>query len=261
MQINVILKMKLNIFKDSNLTSIDYPTLKENLKLIFGSKIEVEIKEEFIPLFFKNREDFNKYIQDYLVKNIRTPLNPNSETKPVDEDANLIQFYDGNLILKNIFSLMKQEIYDDRDALNVIFIDFLIGTWDLSSKKYHLRTSILSNLSIISIPGLIHAPARPRDYYLMKEMYKKHNFDLEEVELKFSGKFLTENDVRLTEVSTGMVLQAISFNLDGESFCENKNCRLFNAHWQADLIHSQIENKKLCLYHQNKIKELVQSGN
>jgi hypothetical protein len=27
------------------------------------------------------------------------------------------------------------------------------------------------------------------------------------------------------------------------------NCRLFDAHWQEELIHSQIENEKLCNKH------------
>ena len=43
----------------------------------------------------------------------------------------------------------------------------------------------------------------------------------------------------------------------GDAFCENKECRLFNAHWQKDLFYSQLENKKLCDKHQDKLKELT----
>ena len=39
-------------------------------------------------------------------------------------------------------------------------------------------------------------------------------------------------------------------------FCENKKCRLFNAHWQKDLFYSQLENKKLCDKHQEKLNEI-----
>ncbi|HEY4705069.1 MAG TPA: DUF6775 family putative metallopeptidase, partial [Thermoplasmata archaeon] len=32
-------------------------------------------------------------------------------------------------------------------------------------------------------------------------------------------------------------------------FCEDPDCRLFNAHWQAELIRAQVESGRLCARH------------
>ena len=40
------------------------------------------------------------------------------------------------------------------------------------------------------------------------------------------------------------------------SFCDNKQCRLFNAHWQKDLFISQIENKKMCEKHEKDLTKM-----
>jgi hypothetical protein len=46
------------------------------------------------------------------------------------------------------------------------------------------------------------------------------------------------------------VLQALFFFLtDGEPFCESDSCRLYNAHWQQDLIRTQVENPAICARH------------
>jgi len=50
-------------------------------------------------------------------------------------------------------------------------------------------------------------------------------------------------------------LQSIMYYETGESFCDNKECRLFNAHWQKDLFYTQIENKKFCKKHLETINE------
>jgi hypothetical protein len=46
----------------------------------------------------------------------------------------------------------------------------------------------------------------------------------------------------------------------GDEFCEDKNCRLYNAHWQKDLLYTQLENKKFCQKHLEIIKELSDSS-
>jgi len=68
---------------------------------------------------------------------------------------------------------------------------------------------------------------------------------------KFAGKFIDYDDERLTEVVKGYCLQALFFHLTGDAFCEDKNCRLYNAHWQEELIAAQTGGDyELCPFHE-----------
>ncbi len=35
-------------------------------------------------------------------------------------------------------------------------------------------------------------------------------------------------------------MQAVFYALTGDPFCEDKVCRLYNAHWQEDLLFAQL---------------------
>ena len=78
----------------------------------------------------------------------------------------------------------------------------------------------------------------------------------EEIREKYKGEFLEYNDLRLSEIIEGYLLQVIVYYETGDAFCENKECRLYNAHWQKELLHSQLENKKLCDKHQESLKNI-----
>ena len=114
---------------------------------------------------------------------------------------------------------------------------------------------ISSNPIIISTTGIIEAPAKPKQYYL-DLLTNSSEGKIEEIKEKYKGEFLEYHDSRLNEIAEGYVLQAILYYGTGEAFCEKKECRLFNAHWQKDLFYSQIENKKLCNKHQENLKKL-----
>jgi hypothetical protein len=56
----------------------------------------------------------------------------------------------------------------------------------------------------------------------------------------------------MADAAAGYVLQAMFFFLTGgEPFCDNNSCRLYNAHWQEDLIRMQVQNPTLCLKHRS----------
>ena len=102
---------------------------------------------------------------------------------------------------------------------------------------------------------MIEAPAKPKQYYLdlMTEFSEER---LKEIKKKYKGEFLEYHDPRLSEIAEGYLLQAVMYYETGEAFCEHKDCRLFNAHWQKDLFFSQLENKKFCDKHQNILAKL-----
>jgi len=53
-------------------------------------------------------------------------------------------------------------------------------------------------------------------------------------------------------------MQTLFFHLTGNPFCKNKNCRLYNAHWQEDLIQAQLTSKNdFCLQHEKMLANLA----
>jgi len=127
------------------------------------------------------------------------------------------------------------------DFVHIFFTNRLFATWDDSNKRYHLRTSVYGLPSLVSTTGLIEAPARPREYYLLRQQYESLGKDLTELKERFKGRFIDYEDGRLTEVAKGYAMQAVFHILTGDPFCEDKGCRLYNAHWQEELVFAQLE--------------------
>ena len=94
----------------------------------------------------------------------------------------------------------------------------------------------------------------------MKQQYGMMGMDdlaLAEFKNKFEGRFIEYNDPRMTEVCKGYTAQALFFHITGEPFCQDKGCRLFNAHWQEELIYSQLESPyEFCDKHANILHNL-----
>jgi len=143
-----------------------------------------------------------------------------------------------------------------KDELNfkfchIVFTNQLFGTWDENDKRWHARVSIYGFPSIISTTGIVEAPAKPKEFYLKKQM----GINIEILKKEFEGRFIDYDDYRLTEVMKGYVMQSIFFHITGEPFCSNKKCRLFNAHWQEEVINSQLKKgDEFCKKHQEIIK-------
>ncbi|MEX0656421.1 MAG: DUF6775 family putative metallopeptidase, partial [Nitrosopumilaceae archaeon] len=74
---------------------------------------------------------------------------------------------------------------------------------------------------------------------------------------QFKGTYLEYHDTKLVDIIKGYALQALFYYLTGEPFCRSKKCRLYNAHWQADLLYSQIHIGKLCNKHQQVLDLLA----
>jgi hypothetical protein len=104
---------------------------------------------------------------------------------------------------------------------------------------------------------VVEAPAKPRDFYLKQQL----GASLLTLKEEFKGKFIDYNDLRLTEVMKGYVMQALFFHITGNPFCKNKNCRLYNAHWQEDLIQAQLTSKNdFCAQHEKILTLLDQAS-
>lgn len=223
-----------------------------------------EVRQSFFQ-HFHVKERTNNQIASCRIFNLFVPF---EKHRPTVEEitferqlgtsthaSNNIVLYDG-FEIQNIFRDTIPESESSSDKFHIIFTTRLTCSYDYEDYRYHGRAVICSNPSIISTTGIIEAPAKPRDYYL--QLYEKasQGLNLDAIKQEFRGRFLEYHDERLGMVVRGYALQAIFYYLTGMPFCESKECVLYNAHWQEDLLHSQIENGKLCDQHQSMLDNL-----
>ena len=241
---------KIILYNEPTVPEIQIEEIKQFIIDTF--QIKVEIKDNFFESLddkafesiastriFDLKKQFRKYIPTQEEIQIEKE---NQDTSEQD----IMTLYDG-FELQNIIA---GNITIPDNTLHIIFTNKLTATFDNDDFRYHARALISSNPTIISTTGIIEAPAKPKQYYLdLMTNFSKEK--IEGIKEKYKGEFLEYHDSRLSGIAEGYVLQAIMYYTTGEAFCENKECRLFNAHWQKDLFYSQIENKKLCTKHQD----------
>lgn len=195
-----------------------------------------------------------KMIEHAKIADIKQPF----EKQPNQERDNMtmmtIPLYDG-FVMQKMFAEMIPIEELSLDHIHIILTTLLTCTFSEDDWRYHGRAVICGTPSIISITGIIEAPAKPREFYLAQlDCMAADNVSLKK---KFAGRFIDYNDEnKITAASINYALQAIFFFItSGEPFCNHKDCRLFNAHWQEDLIHT-IEKRTLCNHHRNLAKNL-----
>lgn len=246
---------KIILYNEPTVPEIQIEKIKQFIIDTF--QIKVEIKDNFFEslenkIFEKIASTRIFDLKKQFKKHIPTQEEIQIEKENQDtSEQDIMTLYDG-FELQNIIA---ENIPTADNTLHIIFTNKLTTTFDNDDFRYHARALISSNPSIISTTGIIEAPAKPKQYYL-DLMTNFSEGKIEEIKEKYKGEFLEYHDSRLKDIIEGYVLQAIMYYTIGESFCENKECRLFNAHWQKDLFYSQIENKKLCDKHQKNITEI-----
>ena len=158
--------------------------------------------------------------------------------------------YDGFALL-GIYA--EQIARDEANMRNchIILTNQLFGTWDEDDLRFHARTSVYGFPSFLSTTGLVEAPAKPRDFYIGRQL------GMAAPEDGSDPRYLTRGDPRIQEALKGYLLQVLFYHLTGDPFCDDKECRLFNAHWQEELIHAQIRPEAgLCDRHKKLLKEI-----
>lgn len=164
--------------------------------------------------------------------------------------------YNG-LELQRIFFEMIPRGERSLEFVHIFFNNRLFATWDENDRRYHARVSLCGIPSLISTTGIVEAPAKPREYYLLKQQYKMLGKDLLELKDRFKGVFIDYEDERLTEVVKGYAMQAVFYSLVGDPFCQDKGCRLYNAHWQDELIFAHLESEyEFCQRHASFLEEM-----
>ncbi len=163
--------------------------------------------------------------------------------------------YDG-FSLRNVFARLLPRSESGFDYCHIAFTNQLFGTWDESDLRFHARVSIYGFPAIISTTGIVEAPAKPTALYLRRRLGE----DPISLKREFEGKFMDYDDPRMTEVMKGYVLQAVFFQLTGNPFCQDRSCRLYNAHWQKEVIQAQLSGQDLCPEHRAILRTAIGEG-
>lgn len=159
--------------------------------------------------------------------------------------------YDGRRLADACAGLLPADAVGPGQC-HVALTQQLIGTWDSANARYHVRVAVYGVPSLVSVPGLVQGPARPRGYYIGRRL----GMDPARSEQATEGDFLRADDPRLQEALKGYLLQALFYHVDGEPFCEDEDCRLFNAHWQEQVLHAQVRpGAGLCSRHRRMLEE------
>jgi len=252
---------KIYLYDEQSVPEIKILKLANFIKKIFS--IDTEIRKN---IFQNADKTLARHLASCRIINTKKPFQFHSPTIEEIEFENEsfensfkiknIVMYDGFEFQKLVSSLISED-ENSLDNFHIIFTNRLTCTYDYNDYRYHGRAIICSNPSIISTTGIIEAPAKPREYYMELISNMAQGLNINSLKKKFQGSYLEYHDERISTVIEGYVMQALFYYLTGEPFCEKEDCRLFNSHWQKNLLRSQIEIGKLCEKHQKILEKLV----
>ncbi|MGQ0537132.1 MAG: DUF6775 family putative metallopeptidase, partial [Methanobacteriota archaeon] len=155
--------------------------------------------------------------------------------------------YEGHALQVAFRDLLRPR---DLDTVDIVLTGRLFVTWG-EDGRYHFRVAVLGAPALVSTTGLVEAPARPREYYVKKQALLAMRAPVTHEVLRegLEGRLLDPGDARLTECAKGYALAAVLYQATGETWCDDKECRLYDAHWQEDLLRAQVTSGRLCARH------------
>ncbi len=234
--------------------------IRDYLESVFNTR--TELAEDFWITHATRVEKLARELASMRVLNPATrDLNANPLEPEIDFERRRIKdksirsggvLYDAVRLAALYFSLIPLE-ERKTNVCHLVLTCELFGTWALDDMRWHARTVLLGYPSLVSTTGLIEAPARPREFYLARNA----GADDAALRLAMQEEFIYYGDSRMTEVLKGYCAQAVYYHLTGEGFCQDPDCRLYNAHWQKELLHAQLESPhEYCEIHRSEISRL-----
>jgi len=232
---------KIFLYIDNNIENIGHQNLKDFLEVKTG--LEIQLKEDFLKK--KYEDDLSKELAKTKVRNKRKkkfkeplPKEIEIEEKIIQKDRELLGIiYDGHRLVKLLRKFLEEK---ENKNHTVIITKRLIGTLEKNENRYHIRTVINSIPSVISVPGIVEGPAKPRKYYFADENEKENVLDFDPMQ---------HSDERMESAVKSYLLQTIFWRLEGYPFCDKQGCCLYNSHWQKEVIKNQVDGE-LCEEHE-----------
>jgi hypothetical protein len=260
------------LYKDS--PDIDCFDISQYIKERTGGTIRVQLRDGFLTHHINENHELTDIAGRIVGTKVFDLSNPSKSYNPfpveIAHEKKLISgaiekglgvMYDG-LKLMTLFRDLLPKNEQNLKYLHVIFTNRLVGTWNSGDGRYHARVSVYGFPSIISTTGVVEAPARPKEFYKIRRGLVSSGMvrELVEEELKsrFRYRFVDYGDERTTEIIKGYVMQAFFYQTFYEPFCKDRNCRLYNAHWQEDMVHAQLEGDEFCKRHEDMLKGILE---
>lgn len=255
--------MKYKIFLYADRTDEKFSPTKIKKYLEEKVRFSVKIRESFLEHHKKNYKiDWLSYkLSEIRIKNTEVPYKENIPHKlEVSYEEKLISqkvipsgiIYDG-FRMQEIFSNLLFPSENKLNFIHIVISNRLVSTFE--DGRHHLRTIILGIPSIISLSGIIEAPAKPKEYYILRRNLRDEFF-LIDFKKKYKQEFIDYGDKRIGDAIISYCLQAIFYQITAQAFCKSKNCCLYNAHYQKEVIKILVGNKgKLCKRHQKILEQ------
>lgn len=206
---------------------VDAKAVARRIAKVFP-KCRVDVRRPF---------QYDSQIERAMISDLKQPF----EKQPKPNGTMVL--YDG-YELQRIFA----EMIPAKEAghVHVILTDLLTCTFSEEDWRYHGRAVVCGTPAIISTSGIVEAPAKPREFYLAQ---LAGIADIVSLKKKLARRFIDYGDARLTKAAAAYTLQVLFFFVTGgEPFCDDKDCLLYNAHWQEDLVH-MLKREELCASH------------
>ncbi len=235
------------------------------------SQVSVDVREPLITA--RSQEKIDELALRLAKTKVRDLMGPGPPFEPLMGEVSIERrfvkdpttrlpglLYDGFSLL-NLASDLLPEDEQTLSHIHIIFTNRLFATLEDGDGRYHARVILCGFPSMISTTGIVESPAKPKEYYALKRRYASlgEAVPYEEIKERLRGRFIDYDDERLTEVMKGYVMQAVFYHFFGEPFCVDKTCRLFNSHWQEEIILSQIGPKtsEFCERHTKMLEGLM----
>ena len=246
------------VYEDPSTDALDEQGIGAYVRRTLG--LPVRIRREFVAHHFRGER--RALAEKLAAARVRHPDRPPGLEEPlygeVEFEMRRLEdptrpaagvLYDADRLAASYRELLPAAERSLRVA-HVILTSRLFGTFD-DDGRYHARVNACGFPSMVSTSGIVEGPARPKEYYGVKARVSMAlgSVPFEAVKEPFRGRFIDYDDARLTEVLKGYVLQCLLYQIAGEAFCEDPRCRLFNAHWQSEVIAAQLTSGALCRRH------------
>lgn len=255
------------LYNDPSAKTLAIEEIASHIRGLFPG-MRVEVRRDFISHHYHGSvEELAEKIARTKVRNVNGPFESfdpllgeiRFEERLLERPESGISgvLYDAT----RLHLVLREMIPEEELSLQVVHAAVtsrLFGTYDIADARYHARVILCGYPSMISTSGIVEAPAKPREYYLMREKLRALGEDVPAEVLKeqIQGRFLDYDDPRMTEVMKGYSLQALFYAITHEPFCEDPECRLFNSHWQEEVLASQLGDKEFCDEHASLIRRI-----
>jgi hypothetical protein len=280
----------IKFHNESSWPEIDIEKIIDCLKKVLPNNRIEKKKESLLYLNSIDKEKSLSFYDHAIVQDLKKPLyiydlnynsyyshsyNHNEKKVVTSNKKNVfvdLLSYDGFVIQKLLQKLIQndeqqqqqQEQQQEEELtltkLYILITDKLLCTFDETDWRYHARSLICGNPTLISTSGIVEGIAKPRDYYYKLYFFREDLDIIDQLKREYNGEFINYNDPRINDIIVGLVLQSLFYFINsGDPFCQDRNCRLFNSHFQNDIIRINIKEKKICQRHKILLNKYNQS--